>query len=84
MVFGLSYDVLVKKPKAFLIDQLDKRELPMTKTDRKSISIDDLASLIKAIDTDSTAHLSDKLKRKRKKTVSVIIKQTKNKSRIVI
>ena len=61
---GLSFDVLVEKPKTYLVDQLDKRQVPLTLSDRKSLSRDELASLIIAADTDSTTALSMKLMKK--------------------
>jgi hypothetical protein len=61
---GLSYDELEAKPRAYLLDQLDKRKVPLTLSDRKSLSRDELASLIIAADTDSTTALSMKLMKK--------------------
>jgi hypothetical protein len=61
---GLSFDVLEAKPRAYLLDQLDKRKVPLTLSDRKSLSRDELASLIIAADTDSTTALSMKLMKK--------------------
>jgi hypothetical protein len=67
---GLSYDELEAKPRAYLLDQLDKRKVPLTISDRKSLSRDELAGLIVAADTDSTAALSMKLRKKlNKRTV---------------
>ncbi len=64
IVFGLNYDELIEKVKGFLVDQLLLRKVPLTTTDKQTLSRDKLASLIIVADTDYTKHVSTKLIKK--------------------